>query len=113
MMPCPNPASPVAIDSRAHPRIQTRLTGRLLSQDGRYNCICTVADVSEGGARVRLHDYHLAPSRVFLFLAESGQFFECEVRWRRDGEVGLRFIDAVPSSVRRDLLKLCARAPAA
>jgi hypothetical protein len=103
----------VAIDNRAHPRIPTRLAGRLLSLDGRCNCRCIVADVSEGGARVRPHDYDLAPARVFLCLIDSGQFFECEVRWRRDGEIGLRFIDTVPSSVRRDLLKLCARAPAA
>lgn len=111
--PAPTRRAPVAIDNRAHPRFQTRLKGRLLSQDGRCNCSCIVADVSEGGARVQPHDYHLVPSRVFLFLADSGQFFECDVRWRRDSEIGLRFIDTVPSAVRRDLLKLCARAPAA
>jgi hypothetical protein len=102
----------VAIDNRAHPRIETRLKGRLLTLDGRCNCSCMVADVSVGGARVRPHGHDVVPARVFLFLAESGQLLECDVRWRQKGEIGLSFIDAVPFSQRKELLKLCARAPA-
>src|SRR5215210_6417226 len=83
----------VAYDNRAHPRVETRLKGRLLSLDGHCNYNCLVVDVSEGGARVSTADTYFIPARVFLFLAKSGDIFECDVKWRRDGEVGLAFID--------------------
>ena len=95
-------------DNRAHPRVEARLKGRLLSLDGHCNYNCLVADVSEGGARVRTADTYTIPARVFLFLAKSGDIFECDVKWRRDGEVGLAFIDGVPRSMRKALLNLCA-----
>jgi hypothetical protein len=96
-------------DSRAHPRFKTRLAGRLLSLDGRCNYDCTITDVSEGGARAASHAVGLVPARIFLFVARTSDLFECEVRWRRDGEIGLRFIDAVPHSTRKVLIGLPAR----
>jgi hypothetical protein len=96
-------------DSRAHPRFKTRLAGRLLSLDGRCNYDCTVTDVSEGGARVACDAFGLIPARIFLFVARTGDLFECEVRWRRDCEIGLRFIDAVPRSTRKVLIGLAAK----
>lgn len=102
----------MANENRAHPRIPTRLMGRLLSLDGGCNYECLLVDVSEGGARVSTPECGLVPSRVFLFVPDGGgNFFECDVRWRRDGEIGLRFIDCVPHSRRRALLSLCAREP--
>ena len=99
-------------DNRAHPRFAARLKGRLLSLDGRCNYNCVVIDVSEGGARVSTAEFGLVPTRVFLFLAKSGDIFECDVRWRREGEVGLRFIiDGVPRSMRKALINLCAVEP--
>jgi hypothetical protein len=99
--------SVVIPDNRAHPRVETRLKGRLLSLDGRCNYNCVVIDVSEGGARVSTAEFGLVPTGVFLFLANSGDIFECDVRWRREGQVGLAFIDGVPRSMRKALLDLC------
>jgi hypothetical protein len=101
----------VIIDNRSHPRLEARLKGRLLSLDGRCNYHCVVLDVSEGGARVATAEFGLIPNRVFL-LATDIDTFECEVRWRRDGQVGVRFIDSVPRSTRIALLRLCAVEPA-
>jgi hypothetical protein len=101
----------VVNENRAHPRFQARLKGRLLSLDGRCNYNCVVSDVSEGGARVSTAEFGLVPTRVFLLLVNSGDIFECDVRWRREGEIGLRFIDAVPCSMRKALLNLSAVEP--
>ena len=101
----------MVIDNRAHPRFETRLKGRLLALDRRCNYNCTILDVSEGGARVCTEEFGLVPNRVFLFLAKSGDFFECEVRWRRQGEVGLRLIDGVHGAMKKTLVGLCAVEP--
>ncbi len=98
-------------DNRAHPRLETCLKGRLLSLDGRCNYNCVVLDVSEGGASVTTAEFGLVPTRVFLCLAQSTNIFECDVRWRREGQVGLCFIDGVPRSMRKALLNLCAMEP--
>lgn len=98
-------------DNRAHPRFAARLKARLLSLDGRCNYNCVVIDASEGGARVTTAEFGLVPTRVFLILARSDDIFECDVQWRREGEVGLRFIDGVPRPTRKALLHLCAVEP--
>ncbi len=98
-------------EKRAHPRFETRVNGRLLSLDGRCNFDCTIIDISEGGVRAMTDKFGLLPNRVFLFMASSGDFRECNVRWRRDGEAGLRFVDVVSHSMRKELLRLCARQP--
>jgi len=101
----------VANDNRLHPRFEAHLKGRLLSLDGRCNYNCVVIDLSEGGARVSTAEFGLVPTKVFLVLSKSGDVLECDVRWRRDGQVGLRFIDAVPATTRKALLALYAVQP--
>ena len=98
-------------NKRAHPRFSTSLDGRLLSLDGRCNYTCVITDVSEGGARVSTAEFGLVPNRIFLFEAKSADIFECEVMWRRAGEVGLRLIDSACRSSRKTLLGLCLLAP--
>jgi hypothetical protein len=100
-------SEPVTSEKRAHPRMPTVERGRLLSLDGRCNYDCAIVDVSEGGARIRVREIGLVPSRVYLYVTSSSEIFDCEVRWRGDGEVGLRFSDVVLSSTRRRLLALC------
>lgn len=93
-------------DSRAHPRISTRLKGRLLSIDGRYNLACTVIDLSEGGARVNTAHYSLLPSEIFLLIEKTCDIFECQVRWLRSVEIGLSFIDSPGRICRNALLDI-------
>jgi PilZ domain len=99
------------LDNRAHPRIPTRLSGRLLSRDGRCNMSCTLKDVSEGGACVSAMDLGVVPRHLYLYVEKSGDMFECEVRWRRADEMGLRFIDFPGPNDRHALLRLCALSP--
>jgi hypothetical protein len=98
-------------NNRAHPRFPARLDGRLLSLDGRCNFKCTIVDVSEDGARIRAADLQLIPGKAFLFVAKTGDIFECDIRWQRGDEIGLHFIDNAARSQRKALLKLCEHEP--
>jgi hypothetical protein len=98
-------------NQRAHPRIEIRLDGRLLSMDGRCNLRCVIIDLSEGGARVSSSNYDLVPRRVFLLIEKTGDIFECEVRWRRVDGIGFSFIDSPGRAGRKALLELCRAAP--
>jgi hypothetical protein len=102
----------VVIDNRAHRRVPAHLDGRLLSLDGRCNRRCTILDVSEGGARISGPDLQLIPGRAFLFVAKTGDIFECDIRWTRGEEIGLHFIDSATRSQRKALLSLCELEPA-
>lgn len=101
----------ITTNYRAHERFRTKVIGRLLSLDGRCNYTCTITDVSEGGARVSTPEWELVPDRLFLSVAKDGDIFECDVRWRRDGELGLRIIDSAARASRKTLLALCALEP--
>ena len=98
-------------NNRAHPRFQTRLTGRLLSLDGRCNYTCAITDVSEGGAKVGTPEWRVIPDKIYLCVVKTGDVFECDVRWRRDGEIGMRIIDSPARASRRALLALCLLEP--
>ena len=98
-------------NQRAHPRITTRLDGRLLSMHGRCNLRCVITDLSEGGARVSSLDHDLVPGRVFLLIEKTGDIFECEVKWRRVDGVGFAFIDSPGRASRKALLELCRAEP--
>ena len=99
-------------DNRAHPRVAANLHGRLLSTDGRCNLACTVTDLSEGGARVRTRHDAFVPDRVFLYVLQTGDVVDCEQRWSRDNELGLRFLDRPGRTCRQVLMDLCRRQPA-
>jgi hypothetical protein len=98
-------------NNRAHPRFPARLDGRLLSLDGHCNFKCIIMDVSEGGARIKAADLQLIPGKAFLVVVQTGDIFECDIRWQRGDEIGLRFIDSARRSQRKALLKLCEREP--
>ena len=77
-------------DNRAQSSVCDVQRGNFLSLDGRCNYDCVIADVSEGGARVRPGDFGLVPNRVYLSIGNGSEFFDCDVHWRRDGRIGLR-----------------------
>ena len=99
----------VGQDNRAHPRFETSLDGRLLSTGGGCNLPCTIADLSEGGARVRTRHGAFVPDHVFLLVNQTGDILECEQRWARDNEIGLLFVDRPGRACRKALIAMCER----
>jgi hypothetical protein len=69
----------------------------LLHPDGKPICGCTMRDISETGARLRIGphaepDGSLLPPKFILAISKSGNVFRrCEVVWRKNDEIGVRF----------------------
>jgi hypothetical protein len=69
----------------------------LLHPDGKPICGCTLRDISETGARLRIGERVEAgnpqlPSKFILAISKSGNVFRrCEVVWRNQNEIGVRF----------------------
>ena len=78
-------------EQRAAARQRVFLAGRLVYGDGDLTVDCSIRDLSQVGARVKLSGSVALPSIVHLIEIRTGQAFECEVAWRRLPEVGLRF----------------------
>lgn len=69
----------------------------LLHPDGKPICGCTMRDISETGARLKIGsqlepDESQLPPKFILAISKSGNVFRrCEVVWRRNDEIGVRF----------------------
>lgn len=55
-----------------------------------YNC--TVREISDTGARVRVDDVMGIPNHFDLIIELDAVEYACEAIWRRQGEIGVRFI---------------------
>jgi hypothetical protein len=69
----------------------------LYHPDGKPICDCTLRDISEYGARLKIreetaaHDTKIPPTFI-LAISKSGNVFRrCEVIWRTEDEVGVKF----------------------
>ena len=88
----------MAFDKRKSPRRLMEQQVAILQSDGTLVCECTLADVSNDGARLKLSHAPgaAAPSfdpQFILSLSRRGNLFrKCELVWHRDNEVGVRFI---------------------
>ncbi len=56
---------------------------------------CTVRDMSEGGARLLAQGSINVPDTFELHIDLDGIWVACEVVWRRQSEVGVRFTSAI------------------
>jgi hypothetical protein len=74
-------------------------------------CGCTIVDVSETGARFRIYRKYAEialdlPERFYLSMTSRDDILhktlsvarECELVWRRDRDVGVRFLHRTPAS---------------
>jgi hypothetical protein len=94
------------IERRKFPRYELQLNGRIISPDMSFGAECTIRDLSETGALISTRTPGQLPSRVYLWQAQTGALFECEVRWQKfDKLFGLRFIDICGRSQRRELIE--------
>lgn len=54
---------------------------------------CVVLDISKSGARLHVHSPTETPDRFQLVVESENSSHRCEVVWRRDNEVGVKFVD--------------------
>ena len=79
------------------------LKGGLVAVAGHHTAIpCTVRDLTEAGARLKLQDAAaLLPEPFELIIEIDGFEAECRVMWRKGGDLGVSFLQTRRGAPRR------------
>lgn len=70
----------------------------ILRSDGTFVCECTLRDVSDGGARIAITVKpgtavpDIAPEFILSLTRRGNLIRYCETIWRRENEIGVRFV---------------------
>lgn len=83
-----------ADDARIAPRRRMLKSGKIAYNDRYVTIGCTVRDISATGARLRVEGSVTAPDSFELLIALDGLEANCQVVWRRDADIGVKFIGA-------------------
>ncbi|HTK35370.1 MAG TPA: PilZ domain-containing protein [Caulobacteraceae bacterium] len=73
-------------------RRRALLAGKIVFDHGARSLDCTIRDLSETGAKVRLAGPELLPERFYLIEFRHGVAFQARVAWTRPPELGLEFM---------------------
>lgn len=79
-------------ERRQHPRIEVLSPAKILMPDSDTPMVCLVVDWSLGGARLRPYEPDRCPD-YFQLHTQDGEETGCEVVWRRNGELGVKFLN--------------------
>jgi hypothetical protein len=77
---------------RGGPRQRVLLAGKIVFDNGARSFDCTIRDLTETGAKVKMEGADLLPSTVFLIDMKRGLGIESRVAWIRPPEAGLAFL---------------------
>jgi hypothetical protein len=70
------------------------LKGAVAAFNARHSTIpCTVRDLSDDGCRIATPSWQSVPDTFELIVELDGLSVPCEVAWRRNGHLGVRFTD--------------------
>ncbi|AWN37715.1 PilZ domain-containing protein [Methylobacterium radiodurans] len=64
--------------------------GRITHEGGEI--LCDVRDISIAGARLTVHGEQQAPESFSLKIEGTGLTFSCDVVWRKQRDLGVRFL---------------------
>jgi len=79
--------------TRKHPRQIVHTVGFLYTSDGWPLGECTVRDISVGGAKFVHKITDELPGTLVLALSKDGNVRRsCQLVWRKDDQVGVRFV---------------------
>jgi len=90
-----------ADDRRMDQRYACQYSARVSSSDRIISTACRIINISATGAKVEVMYPRRGPSTVFLLDQVNHEVYECEVRWRTDEFIGVRFLDVLGPSRRR------------
>lgn len=78
-------------DSRTSQRRRTLKGGKIVVNNGFSTFDCVIRNLSDTGAKLAVASQIGIPE-LFQLALEDGRRLQCEVKWRRDGEIGVKFI---------------------
>jgi len=84
----------VVSERRQFPRVETLNPANIAGVDKKPAMVCLVLDWSHGGARLRPDDPDSC-SDHFTLVTQDGRWMACQVVWRRDEEIGVKFLKAL------------------
>ncbi len=88
---------PVTTERRSQPR-RRMLKGGIISYKGSFAGLrCTVRDLSDTGARLRIADVVHVPDSFELIIEIDGLYAKSEAVWRKGRDIGVRFTEPVRS----------------
>jgi hypothetical protein len=98
----PRPAAPQGRENRRNPRRRVLKDGKLIF--GKGNCIldCTIDNMSDGGAHIRMTSSHGVPPEFYLAEASRGIIHVAEVAWRTPTGMGLKLLGPLEDKAARD-----------
>jgi hypothetical protein len=70
------------------------LAGKVVYGGGGTALNCTIRDLSEAGAKIRLARGECIPTRVFLIERRTATAYEARVKWIKAPDFGLAFTNA-------------------
>ncbi|WP_245436098.1 PilZ domain-containing protein [Methylobacterium sp. V23] len=79
-------------ERRSEPRSRTLLAGKIALHGGGV-IDCTLRNRSPSGARLRVASVVGIPDRFTLLLEMQGERRPARVAWRKQGEIGIQFVD--------------------
>ena len=79
-------------DKRIKPRMRTVLAARVEINNGDSTFDCTVRNLSDTGARIKVEAPHTLPETFQIYIIKSDVRYKCEIKWRTVTEVGVHFI---------------------
>ena len=77
-------------DRRQQRRRNVRIAS-ILTGNGKAAIPCVILDLSDGGARLHVHQPDEVPDRFRLLQIASSDENDCTVVWRRGNEMGVKF----------------------
>lgn len=90
---CPLAANPVdTVVDRGTARSRVLKSGTIAFGGRQSTLPCTVRDISATGARLRTENPLIVPDTFELLIDLDGLEADCKVIWRRNAEVGVKFI---------------------
>ena len=90
-------------DLRKTRRTRRRNAAWIVLDGGGAPISCVLWDISDGGARIAAARANTLPNVFGLFLSKDGKSRRyCRVAWRKDGQVGIRFIDEAAANISLD-----------
>lgn len=78
-------------DRRQFGRRDTFLRGTVVTEDG-VSLPCTIVNVSDGGAALRMTGDAEVPDTFFLVVQSDDMIVSCRVAHRTDGKIGIAYI---------------------
>ncbi|QEE47578.1 PilZ domain-containing protein [Rhizobium sp. WL3] len=83
-------------ERRRQPRTRALKAGRAILAGGHSTFDCMIRNLSPVGAKVTFESTIDIPASFRLRL-EDGTTHDCAVKWRRERELGVEFLDAIAS----------------